>query len=76
MDRLEQIEAKLRAGESVSYEDAADLFELTTIGRLFRVPRTEALALLRAKFPDAQQLTAAMRGYLAAFDNMNSGSQH
>lgn len=72
-DRLEQIEAMLRAGETITYDVAAELFELTVIGRSTNVDRERAVALLRDRFPTEQALTASMRAYLANVDKMRAG---
>lgn len=69
-DPLDQIEARLRAGGQISYDDAADLFELTVTGRSHRIERARLLALLAERFPREADLTAAMAGWLATFDRV------
>jgi hypothetical protein len=72
MDRIDELERKLRTEGTLTYDDAADLFELTHVGQatmgLNHMSRADMLALLRAKFPDEQALTAVMRKFLASFD--------
>jgi hypothetical protein len=68
--RLDEIEAMLRGGQRLTFDDAADLFELTAVGsavmQFNRLTRANMLAKLRARFNnDEAVLTAAMRNYLA-----------
>lgn len=69
-ERLQQIFDALAAGRPLSYEDAADLFELTETGRRTGTARARLLELLHAKFADEAALTRAMRGFLAQYTGM------
>lgn len=72
-DRLIEIENMLRSGATITYDVAAELFEMTSIGRSLNVPREQAIALLRRRFTTEQELTASMRAYLATADKMTAG---
>lgn len=65
---VDSIEARLRAGEDISYDDAADLFQFTQTGQAYGVERAEILVYIRARFPTEAALSASMREHLAAFD--------
>jgi anthranilate phosphoribosyltransferase len=73
-DLLDEIGAKLRSGQDITYNDAADLFEQTLTGKYAMVcnglSRADILARLHAKFPDAAALSAYMRQMLAALDDL------
>jgi hypothetical protein len=73
-DRLDEIAAKLRSGQDITHDEAADLFELTMIGNAMMIynglTRNDIVARLRARFPDAAALGAHLRPLLAAFDDM------
>lgn len=72
-DRMDEIEAMLRSGQTITYEIAAELFELTGTGRSTGLTREQAIERLRTRFPTEQLLTAAMRGYLEALDKIMAG---
>jgi hypothetical protein len=58
-DQLAALLAKILDG-TMSYEDTADLFMLTTVGQSTGVSRAEVLAKLHAHFQDLK----ALNGYL------------
>lgn len=72
---LDRLEAKIRNGEPMTYEDAADLFEHTIVGqaaiRSSGLTRAGILALMRKRFPTTEELTMNIRAYLKAYDEMN-----
>lgn len=70
-ERLVTLMGKIEAGQ-MSYDDAADLFELTAVGRSARAPRAQVLERLRRRFADEAALNAFLRHaygrYAAAVD--------
>lgn len=76
---LDRLEAKLRSGEQMTYEDAADLFENTIVGqsalRSSGLTRAGLLALMRKRFPTPEELTMNVRAHLRRFDEMNDKGQ-
>lgn len=75
MTRLDEIEAKIEAGELLTYEDAADIFEHTVIGRGFDRSRAEMLELLRGRFPTVEALSANIKGSYDAFNKIMRNRQ-
>lgn len=75
ISRLDELEAKLRRGETVTYDEGADLFDSTLTGKIImeqnKLTRDDVLELLRAKFPTPEMLTASLRMMLNAFDSMH-----
>lgn len=78
MNRLDEIEAKLTGGEIITYEDAADIFENTVIGRSIGKTHTRAdlIARMREKYPTVDALTAVVREAYAAFHAMKRATKH
>lgn len=77
---LAAIEAKLRNGDPVTYEDAADIFQYTMVGSATMqnnsLTREDVLRLVRERFPTQEQLAASLRDMLAMFDAMNKRGMH
>lgn len=77
---LAAIEAKLRNGDPITYEDAADIFQYTMVGSATMqhngLNREDVLRIVRERFPDPEQLAVSLRGMLAMFDAMNKGGMH
>lgn len=59
-DQLATLLARIAAG-TMRYEDAADLFALSTVGQATGVTRPELLARLRQRFQDETALNAFLR---------------
>lgn len=76
MNRLDEIEAKLTGGEIITYDDAADIFENTVIGRSIGKTRAELIARMREKYPTVEALTAVVREAYAAFYAMKRATKH
>jgi hypothetical protein len=72
--KLRLIQAKVRGGAQITFEEAADLFELTTYGRATmhhsRLSRADILALLRQRFPDEESLTENIARSYAVFERL------
>jgi anthranilate phosphoribosyltransferase len=72
-DRLGELEEKLRKGENISYEEGADIFELTITGKLImqqnQLDHAAILALLRSRFPTVEALSESLRQMFEAYDN-------
>lgn len=78
-DRLSELDAKLRNGEIFTYEDAADLFELTTMGQHIMnfngLDRAAIVELLRRRLPTPEKLTEALLGILLMIDSTHHTRQ-
>lgn len=71
-EKLNEIELKLRTGQVITHEDAADLFQITYFGSLAMLhnglTRDDLLVLLRRRFPNNEDLAAAMRATMLRVD--------
>lgn len=76
-DRLGELEAKLRAGENISYEEGADIFELTITGKLImqqsQLNHAAVLDLLRSRFPTVEAMSESLRLMFEAYDSVAKG---
>jgi hypothetical protein len=79
-NRLDEIAAKLRSGQDMTYDDAADLFELTMIGsaamKFNGLSRADIMARLHAQFPDAATLSNYVRQKLVMLDEILQKGSH
>jgi hypothetical protein len=79
-DRLGEIAAKIRSGQDITYDDAADMFELTMVGsaamKFNRLSRADVMARLHAQFPNVAILNHYVRQKLVVLDEMLRKGNH
>lgn len=71
-EHLDALFDKIQAG-TMSYEDTADLFMLSTVGQSAGVTRDEVLAKVRERFQDTAALNAFLQASQAQFDVLFRG---
>lgn len=69
---LAALEDKLRNNENLTYDEGADIFENTIVGRMTMqqnaLDRAGVIALLRSRFPSEEALSASLRVMFNAYD--------